>query len=54
MRHWFEKIEVTWHEEFWAYMQEIHFARDRKDYELGRELVKLMRERRAEIYGESE
>lgn len=49
LRYWFENPDVTWREEFGGYMEEITFARTQRDYELGRKLVKLMRDRRKEL-----
>ena len=46
-----EDDEVFWKHEFRAYFEEINFAREQKDYELGRRIVKIMREVRNEIFG---
>ncbi len=43
---------LTWKFEFNAYWEEIKFAKNKKDFELGRKIVKLMKERRFEILGE--
>lgn len=32
-------------------MEEIHFAKSQRDFEVGREIVGLMRQRRKEILG---
>jgi hypothetical protein len=45
-----ENDELYWQMEFRAYFEEIKFAREQKDYDLGRKIVKLMRERRTEIF----
>lgn len=47
-----EDDERFWRMEFWAYAEELKFAHAQKDYDLGRKIVKLMRERKAEIFGE--
>lgn len=44
--------EMFWRMEFRAYFEENRFAREQKDYDLGRKIVKLMRERRNKIFGQ--
>lgn len=47
--YFFSDYDRMWGGEFRAYLEELKFVRERKDFELARELVKLMRERRREI-----
>lgn len=43
--------ERFWRMEFWAYAEELKFAHGQKDYDMMRKIVKLMRERKSEIFG---
>lgn len=43
--------EIFWRFEFRAFLEEIKFAREHKDFELGRKIVKIMRRVRNEIFG---
>ena len=42
---------LFWKFEFRGYMEEVNFAREQRDFESAREIVKLMRNRRKEILG---
>ena len=46
-----EDDQKFWEMEFWAFAEELKFAREQKDYDLTRKIVKLMRERKSEIFG---
>ena len=46
-----EDDEVFWQFEFRAYWQEVKFAREDKDFELGRKIVRIMRKVRNKIFG---
>ena len=46
-----EDDEKFWTMEFWAFVEELKFARRQKDYDLAGKIVKLMRERKSEIFG---
>jgi hypothetical protein len=43
---------ARWRLEFRAYMEEIKFARSQRDFESARELLRLMRQEKAQIFGE--
>lgn len=43
--------EIFWRFEFRAFMEEVKFAREQNDFELGRKIVKIMRRTRNEIFG---
>lgn len=51
LAYWREDDERFWRMEFLAYMEEIKFAREQKDYDLGRKIAKLMRAERNRIFG---
>ena len=43
--------EIFWGFEFRAFWEEVKFAREQKDFELGRKIVRIMRRVRNEVFG---